>query len=81
MCFSGFHPFDNSQLESAETERREICKILKYNVEPSEVHFVKSVLKPASKDEAVKCLSGGGYREGKNKNDFSYGAPKHMAIY
>ncbi|KAA1116332.1 Meiosis-specific serine/threonine-protein kinase mek1 [Puccinia graminis f. sp. tritici] len=59
----GFHPFDNSQLESAEAERREICKILKYNVEPSEVHFVKSVLKPASKDEAVKCMSGGGYKE------------------
>ncbi|KAI9602164.1 hypothetical protein KEM48_000194 [Puccinia striiformis f. sp. tritici PST-130] len=49
----GFHPFDNGKFESAETERRDICKVLKYDVEPTEVQFVKSVLKPACKDEAV----------------------------
>ncbi|OAV86787.1 CAMK protein kinase [Puccinia triticina 1-1 BBBD Race 1] len=52
----GFHPFDNGKFESAETERRDICKILKYNIEPSEVQFVKSVLKPAFTDEAVKYV-------------------------
>lgn len=51
-------------MESAETERREICKMLKYNIEPTEVQFVKSVLKPATKDEAVSCMSGGGYQQG-----------------
>ncbi|KAI9600553.1 hypothetical protein H4Q26_000338 [Puccinia striiformis f. sp. tritici PST-130] len=59
----GFHPFDNGKFESAETERRDICKVLKYNVEPTEVQFVKSVLKPACKDEAVNCMSGGGYKQ------------------
>ncbi|POV97255.1 hypothetical protein PSTT_15196 [Puccinia striiformis] len=59
----GFHPFDNGKFESAETERRDICKVLKYNVEPTEVQFVKSVLKPACKDEAVDCMSGGGYKQ------------------
>jgi len=63
----GFHPFDNNgTLESAETERREICKILKYNIEPTEVQFVKSVLKPATRDEAVSCMSGGGYQQARD---------------
>ncbi|KNZ62031.1 CAMK/RAD53 protein kinase [Puccinia sorghi] len=63
----GFHPFDNNgNMESAETERREICKMLKYNIEPTEVQFVKSVLKPATKDEAVSCMSGGGYQQARD---------------
>lgn len=59
----GFHPFDNGKLESAETERRDFCKVLKYNIEPTEVQFVKSVLRPAGRDEAVKSLSGEVYKE------------------
>ncbi|PLW11269.1 hypothetical protein PCANC_13259 [Puccinia coronata f. sp. avenae] len=62
----GFHPFDNGTLESAEAERRDICKILKYNIESTEVQFVKSVLKPTTKDEAVNCMIGGGYKEARS---------------